>query len=706
MHNSPNTPPAAKSSGGYPIDHSSLNAFNLANQMPNLPQTPVSPQSVPLLTERTMSSIPRVVDDEAGTGSRQTWEYPSPQQFYNVLYNVLVRNGMETPAEHVETVVEIHNFLNERAWGEVLKWEKRVAREDADEPHLARFKARCHPKRGFECLPAGYFRLGSSRFERVILLMYSEIQYHNTEPPFDRHNWIVHRPRDVTEVRYVIDYYSAPPTTDGAPGFALDVRPALHSFESIQQRMEVGMDTVWKELREKRWGKKRSWRNTTGNVIGLHVLLYWLTPLHVALQIWTPPQVKFWANDSIRMTAAEGERPIDQRIKMIKIRWPKYPRSARSKSIDLCPDRRVYCKVNLPPSRIDPTELPTVQVRTSTDILSDTDQEMASETAHGIRKVPYIQELQPFEFKADILPGHLHPKYHPPNVSLPPIHLNTLYFSIYYGAIWDERRILITSDKHAVGNAPDAVPTFPQHPMTRSNVKRSAANTSLPQHVPELPISYYPNTVPSMPQHVLNKPLMVSCAPLVIDRKVPIKPSKPASSHETPSPHMFAMLQEIDEFINEIHDFTFPEGVSEDFANTLAVGSTTPVLSNSSTSLIEQGCRNLPREPPITSPVAAGTPVVKPLFQEIALECEVDAPGKRMQERQESIWAASKDLMERITFLHLATGSVSVWLKSARPDPGRVITQGTNGLGNEDALAGGLAASYAALGTNGSTNSG
>src|SRR5882757_8724626 len=123
MHNSPNTPPAAKSSGGCPIDHSSPNAFNPANQMPNLPQTPISSQSVPLPTERTMSSIPRVIDDEAGTGSRQTWEYPSPQQFYNAL----VRKGMETPAEHVETVVEIHNFLNERAWGEVLKWEKRVA---------------------------------------------------------------------------------------------------------------------------------------------------------------------------------------------------------------------------------------------------------------------------------------------------------------------------------------------------------------------------------------------------------------------------------------------------------------------------------------------------------------------------------------------------------------------------------------------------
>jgi len=53
--------------------------------------------------------------------SSNNWEYPSPQQFHNAL----VRKGWETPEEHVETMVEIHNFLNEEAWKEVLKWEKK-----------------------------------------------------------------------------------------------------------------------------------------------------------------------------------------------------------------------------------------------------------------------------------------------------------------------------------------------------------------------------------------------------------------------------------------------------------------------------------------------------------------------------------------------------------------------------------------------------
>jgi cytochrome c heme-lyase len=69
---------------------------------------------VDLPLERTASSIPR---DTAAN-----WEYPSPQQFYNAL----VRKGWETPEKEIETMVQIHNFLNEKAWEEVQKWESQV----------------------------------------------------------------------------------------------------------------------------------------------------------------------------------------------------------------------------------------------------------------------------------------------------------------------------------------------------------------------------------------------------------------------------------------------------------------------------------------------------------------------------------------------------------------------------------------------------
>lgn len=104
------TPKGNSKAGQCPIDHEAINPLN---QMPTLAQTPAQNQSVQLPTQRTESSIPR--------DSSAKWEYPSPQQFYNAL----IRKGWETPEEHVETMVEIHNFLNEEAWEEVLKWERR-----------------------------------------------------------------------------------------------------------------------------------------------------------------------------------------------------------------------------------------------------------------------------------------------------------------------------------------------------------------------------------------------------------------------------------------------------------------------------------------------------------------------------------------------------------------------------------------------------
>ncbi|KAI0741433.1 cytochrome c/c1 heme-lyase [Daedaleopsis nitida] len=220
-HDKPSTsssPAPAQAPAQCPIDHDALNPLN---QMPTLSQMPAAHQAAALPTERETSTIPR---DEGSS-----WEYPSPQQFYNAL----VRKGWETPEEHVETMVQIHNFLNEQAWQEILKWERK---ENPTEPvQLARFKGRpgeLSPKARF-WLFAGW--LLPSRF--------------NTEPPFDRHDWIVRR-RSGNEVRYVIDYYTAPPEPDGSPVFSLDVRPALDSVGSIKQRIAAATEDVWASLRE------------------------------------------------------------------------------------------------------------------------------------------------------------------------------------------------------------------------------------------------------------------------------------------------------------------------------------------------------------------------------------------------------------------------------------------------------------------------
>jgi len=222
------TPPAE-----CPIAHEKVNPLN---QMPSLSQSPSPNQSAALPTERVFSSIPRPSSPEEPAASPAKWEYPSPQQFYNAL----VRKGWETPEEHVETMVQIHNFLNEEAWSEVLKWESRWNKYAPQPPELARLhgkpgelspKARLH-------LFAGWFF--PSRF--------------SSQPPFDRHDWVVRRPATGEEVRYIIDYYSAPDDPDGNPVFSLDVRPALDSPGSIKERVTVATADVWSALRSGKMG--------------------------------------------------------------------------------------------------------------------------------------------------------------------------------------------------------------------------------------------------------------------------------------------------------------------------------------------------------------------------------------------------------------------------------------------------------------------
>ncbi|CAB5358444.1 unnamed protein product [Rhizophagus irregularis] len=69
-----------------------------------------------------------------------------------------------------------------------------------------------------------------------------------TPPPFDRHDWTIDRCG--REVRYVIDYYSAPDEGDN-PVFYLDVRPALDSIDSVVDRIKVATKETFAQLRER-----------------------------------------------------------------------------------------------------------------------------------------------------------------------------------------------------------------------------------------------------------------------------------------------------------------------------------------------------------------------------------------------------------------------------------------------------------------------
>lgn len=97
---------------------SSLSKLNPLNYMPsNISQSRAEFQKIALPCERTISSIPR--------GDAETnWEYPSPQQ----MYNAMLRKGYDdTPEDAVESMVAVHNFLNEGAWEEIEGWERRFS---------------------------------------------------------------------------------------------------------------------------------------------------------------------------------------------------------------------------------------------------------------------------------------------------------------------------------------------------------------------------------------------------------------------------------------------------------------------------------------------------------------------------------------------------------------------------------------------------
>ncbi|CAG8537790.1 11578_t:CDS:2 [Ambispora leptoticha] len=194
-------------------------ALSPDNQIPKLTQEPAPGQTIPLPTSRVISSIPKAK-------SKEYWEYPSPQQFYNAL----VRKGWQTPEESIETMVDIHNFLNEEAWNEVLKWE-RMKKCDCDGPKLLRFRGR--PQ---ELSPKA----------RIIQWAGKIFPSLGTPPPFDRHDWTIDRCGK--EVRYVIDYYAGPDEGD-TPIFYLDVRPALDSVESLVDRIRLATRETFEQFR-------------------------------------------------------------------------------------------------------------------------------------------------------------------------------------------------------------------------------------------------------------------------------------------------------------------------------------------------------------------------------------------------------------------------------------------------------------------------
>lgn len=132
------TKQTTSSSWGWriPFFSSSSSAQSIPTSKPQQP-----PNNHPsLATDRVVSSIPRStssgatsaacpVNNETETGADPktgNWVYPSEKMFFEAMK----RKGHDTRAADMQTVVPIHNAVNERAWKEIKEWEKPYSTEE------------------------------------------------------------------------------------------------------------------------------------------------------------------------------------------------------------------------------------------------------------------------------------------------------------------------------------------------------------------------------------------------------------------------------------------------------------------------------------------------------------------------------------------------------------------------------------------------
>ena len=118
--------PSEPKSESCPVDHSPSPSQSTWSRF--LSSGSAAP--VPLSQDRETSSIPKVTDGK--------WVYPSEAQFFAAM----ARKNHNPQAADMKTIVPIHNAVNERAWGEILKWESGRGGEACGGVKLVNFKGR------------------------------------------------------------------------------------------------------------------------------------------------------------------------------------------------------------------------------------------------------------------------------------------------------------------------------------------------------------------------------------------------------------------------------------------------------------------------------------------------------------------------------------------------------------------------------------
>ena len=222
--------------GGWSIPFSSSGSSSSSSSSSSTASPDAKQDNAPGLgTSRVVSSIPRSSspgpsscpvnhEQETGASASGNWIYPSEKMFFDAMK----RKGYDAArAADMQTVVPIHNAVNERAWAEILRWEQ---------PYVAPRNAACGGPRLHSF--AGLSESMSPKARLNTILGYTA--------PFDRHDWVVDRCG--TKVEYVIDFYAGRPGANGGGGgklnFYLDVRPKLNTWEGVKMRVTRGLGLV------------------------------------------------------------------------------------------------------------------------------------------------------------------------------------------------------------------------------------------------------------------------------------------------------------------------------------------------------------------------------------------------------------------------------------------------------------------------------
>jgi len=127
-------------------------------------------------------------------------------------------------------MVLLHNRLNEDAWAEILRWETRFGEgvSEAGNLELVEF-AGIHDRMTYK---ARIYQQLKRKFPSYFIF----------DVPFDRHDWIVRRPRTGKKIRYVIDYYSIRKSRFQEPEVYLDVRPASDGIGNIVMKTQYPVE--------------------------------------------------------------------------------------------------------------------------------------------------------------------------------------------------------------------------------------------------------------------------------------------------------------------------------------------------------------------------------------------------------------------------------------------------------------------------------